>query len=158
MATLGEVAAFFGVAVQTAKQWRTGSDPLPGRPGAFDLSACARWLLEREKQHARRPQEGSRLEQLQEAKLALEIKRRDVLLKRLTGDLVDVDAVARLFERSIAEHNAQADQLKDRILLLLPEHLTAPERERILRGVTKAIDDLRHQLADAAAEWDHQAP
>lgn len=43
--TLAEVAQFFGLAVQTVKQWRTESPPMPGGDGGYDLSEVVRWRL-----------------------------------------------------------------------------------------------------------------
>jgi hypothetical protein len=151
--TLGDVAAFFDVALQTVKQWRVGADGMPGKPGAFDLAEITRWRIEREKKNNRNAPEGSRKEQLEEAKLAIDVQKRKLQYDRLAGTLVDVDAVARLLERAIHEHNAQADQLHDRIEVLLPESLTTDERERVIRGINKAVDDLRNHLADASEQW-----
>src|SRR5579872_7047791 len=37
-ATLGEVAGFLGVQLQTVKEWRTGPDPMPGSEGEWPLA------------------------------------------------------------------------------------------------------------------------
>ncbi len=154
--TLGDVAGFFGVALQTVKQWRTGPDPMPGAAGAFDLGEITRWRFEREKKNNRNAPEGSNKEKLEEAKLAIDVQKRQLQYKRLAGDLIDVDDVARLLERAIHEHNAQANQLRDRIEVLLPETLTTEERERLITGINKAVDDLRTHLADAAEQWNRE--
>lgn len=151
--TLNDVAEFFGVARQTVKNWRMESDPMPGSPGAFNLSAIAQWRIEREERNNRNPREGSRIEQLEEAKLAIAVQSNKLKYERLAGNLVEVEAVARLLERAIHEHNAQADQLRDRIEVLLPDSLTTEERDRVIRGIEKAVDDLRGHLADAAEQW-----
>lgn len=151
--TLAEVAAFFGVAPQTAKQWRSGPDGMPGDVGGYDLAQIVKWRIERERQAGRQSREGSNKEKLEEAKLAIDVQMRQTRLKRLTCQLVDVEAVGGLFERAIHEHNAQADQLKDRILLLLPDAMSDGERKRVIAGIDRAIDDLRQHLADASETW-----
>jgi hypothetical protein len=151
--TLTEVAKCFRVRPQTVREWRTLADPLPGRPGHFDLLECALWRIARLEQREGRHAEQSKKQQLEEVKLDLEIQKRQALLKQIQGNAVDVDQVTRLFERAISEHNAQASQLKDRLLNLLPEKMAQGERKRFVAAVDKAIGDLRTHLADAAEEW-----
>lgn len=43
--TLGEIAELFGVNVQTVKQWRTESPPMPGVSGAYPIGDVIRWRL-----------------------------------------------------------------------------------------------------------------
>lgn len=45
--TLGEVAGFFGLALQTVKEWRQASPPMPGEPGNYPLPEIVRWRLAR---------------------------------------------------------------------------------------------------------------
>lgn len=52
--TLRDVATFFGVQEQTIRTWRLRSDPMPGEPGAWNLSEIARWRITAE-QSKRRP-------------------------------------------------------------------------------------------------------
>ena len=49
VSTLSEVAEFFGVAEQTARAWRMRTDPLPGEPGRWDLSAITLWRIAAER-------------------------------------------------------------------------------------------------------------
>ena len=39
---LADVAEFMGVALQTVKQWRTESNPMPGTPGEFNVADVAK--------------------------------------------------------------------------------------------------------------------
>ena len=48
--TQAEIAAFFGVAVQTVKEWRRND--MPGRPGRWGLLDIAVWKLGRVQQRA----------------------------------------------------------------------------------------------------------
>lgn len=43
--TLGEIAELFGVNVQTVKQWRTESPPMPGVSGEYPIGDVIRWRL-----------------------------------------------------------------------------------------------------------------
>lgn len=151
--TLGEVARYFGRAEQTVKQWRTATPPMPGSQGRYPLRAIAQWLAQRFDAKQPSAQASEQKEKLEVAKLAIAVKRQQLLYEQLAGQLVAVDQVARLFERTINEHNAQIDQLKDRVLSLVPEDLSPTDRRRLLKGITKAVEDLKHQMADAAAGW-----
>jgi len=42
-ATLGEVAEFFGMALQTVKQWRMETPPMPGAEGKYPLQQITQW-------------------------------------------------------------------------------------------------------------------
>ena len=44
-ATLGEVAEFFGMALQTVKQWRMETPPMPGADGKYPLQQITQWRL-----------------------------------------------------------------------------------------------------------------
>jgi len=44
-ATLGEVAEFFGMALQTVKQWRMETPPMPGAEGKYPLQQITQWRL-----------------------------------------------------------------------------------------------------------------
>lgn len=72
------------------------------------------------------------------------------------GELIEVDLVARFLARHIAEHNSQADQLRDRVLQLLPPKMKAADRQRVLAGVAKAVDDLRFAMAELAEQWERE--
>lgn len=43
--TLGEVAEFFGMALQTVKQWRMETPPMPGADGKYPLQQITQWRL-----------------------------------------------------------------------------------------------------------------
>jgi hypothetical protein len=157
--TLTDVAKAFDLDYRSVKLWPK-RDGWPGKiGGAFDLVAIAVW---RERTFDRR---GGRQERndgddetggigaAQTRKEWAAAKLKELELERETGKVIEVDAVTRLLARSIATHNAQANQLKDRVLQLLPAKFPAKDRKRIVAGVTKAVDDLRRQMAEAAEEF-----
>ena len=43
--TLGDVAEFFGMALQTVKQWRMETPPMPGADGKYPLQQITQWRL-----------------------------------------------------------------------------------------------------------------
>lgn len=45
--TLGEVAEFFSMAVQTVKQWRMETPPMPGNDGVYPLREIVKWRLDK---------------------------------------------------------------------------------------------------------------
>ena len=124
---------------------------MPGQPGAFDLSEIVRWRVRRAE--SRNPESTTQKQQLEEAKLAIEIQTKQLKYRRVAGELIEVDEVERLLARHISEHNAQAEQLKDRVLAALPSDLGPGETERVVNSVKKAVDDLRNQIADALEDW-----
>jgi hypothetical protein len=98
--TLGEVAAFLGVQLQTVKEWRTGPDPMPGAEGAYPLPEIVRWRFAK-LQFLARPAGGKAAKE----EIHLEIDNARLLLKlrNESGELVSRDAaktaVRQLFHR-----------------------------------------------------------
>ena len=45
--TLGEVAEFFSMALQTVKQWRMETPPMPGSDGVYPLKEIVKWRLDK---------------------------------------------------------------------------------------------------------------
>lgn len=84
---LGIVAEFFNVELQTVKQWRTGANPMPGKPGAWPLDQIAQWRVER----ARRNSTGSNTE-LERRQLEVAIARAELKLRNESGELVSREA------------------------------------------------------------------
>jgi hypothetical protein len=155
--TLREVAEFVGMAPQTVKQWRGGSAGMPGKPGHYDLGECVRWLLARcEKRQGGESQASTRLMQVEIERAEIDVAKRRLQFAQLDASALDTEEVARLFERTIAEHNSQAAQAGDRIIALLPDELDAVTRKNVLEGVNRIMDDLRSYLADAAESWSRE--
>lgn len=135
--TLGEVAEFFGAALQTVKQWRTESPPMPGVPGNYPLPEITRWRRDKDLQSdlaaAKRKQDFDvgqiALEQKQielDEKKALILDRHDVELWAAQA-LVEIrESVMQLPEMLAA--SAQPD-MRD---------FTREETDRHCRGVLLA--------------------
>lgn len=145
--TLGQVAEFFGVEVQTVKEWRKHPD-MPGKAGAWPLDEIARWKLYRASRangagDGDGEPKGTELVAQRRAVLL------DIEIAQKKGELIEVDIVERLVARHVAVHNTLADELKDKVLALLPRSIKGEPRRRILNGVEKAVADLRFEMATA---------
>lgn len=130
-------------------------DGAPGKTDdGYDIEAIATWRAEN-----RKPKRGEQSPTEKELgkwavrKEAAVAQQKELELAQQRGELVDVDYVARLFERTIAEHNTVLAQFKDRVLQLLPPKTKPADRKRILAGIDKATDDLRSLMATAVEEW-----
>lgn len=147
--TLADVAAFFGVAVQTVKQWRMErADPMPGVEGRYPLDEITRWKLARVDRftptvEGEKEKPADVVAKHRAELLAIEVEQR-------RGELIEVDVVERLISRHVAVHNTLADELKDKVLNLLPRSVTGDARKRVMQGVDKAVTDLRFEMATAA--------
>lgn len=154
VSTLSEVAAFFGVALQTVKGWRIdASGAMPGTPGAFNVRDVARWRFA--KLNDRSPA-GDQLQKLDVAKRAQEIKIGNVKLKKLLAEVVDVDIVEHLISRIIVEHNAIAGELSERIRQMIPApgaKIAKGDAEEIAENVEHLVDELRNSMAAGMDEW-----
>lgn len=113
VATLGDVAEFFGLQTQTVKQWRTESPPMPGQEGAWPLPDIVKWRHQKAVQSDVRTAKQQADLELQQ--VAVEQKRLD--LARQKGELVALADV----ERTVAEFVVIAREMA----LQLPESIAA---------------------------------
>ena len=150
---MGDVAAALAVSRRTIQDWFAAG--CPGRSDeGYDLEAIRAW-----REANRRPLPEATDSDAQDRAYWEERKVRAVALQeeldlgKQRGELVEVDFVARLLSRHIAEHNTQLAQLKDRVLALLPPKMKVADRRRILKGIDKSTDDLRSLMAQAAEQW-----
>jgi len=84
---------------------------------------------------------------VREQALQEELKR-----KQLSGDLVEVDLVARQSERRITHAKALLAQVPDRVLGLLPKEVKPATRKQLRGRLAEMIDDVLFALAEAAEE------
>lgn len=124
------------------------TDPMPGVEGRYPLDEITRWKLARVDRYTPtadgEKEKPSELVAHERAKiLALEYAQK-------CGELIEVDLVERLISRHVAVHNTLADELKDKVLNLLPRSVTGEARKRVMQGVDKAVTDLRFEMATAA--------
>lgn len=142
--TLREVADWFGVKVQTARQWRTEAPPMPGEPGHYDLREITRWRVRKAEtwsQNEARAPRNKVADQIAEIELATA----KLDLAKKEGVLVRRDAV-------LAEARAMAARLAGR-LDQLPEEMAAVEpdaerRARLLVALRQSVGNMRRDVTN----------
>jgi phage terminase Nu1 subunit (DNA packaging protein) len=142
--TLREVADWFGVKVQTARQWRTEAPPMPGEPGHYDLREITRWRVRKAEtwsQNEARAPRNKVADQIAEIELATA----KLDLAKKEGVLVRRDAV-------LAEARAMAARLAGR-LDQLPEEMAAVEpdperRARLLIALRHSVGNMRRDVTN----------
>ena len=111
--TIAEVAEFFGLALQTCKEWRSAAPPMPGEPGNYPLPEIVRWRLN--KLSHNETSDELRAEQVQKLRVQTESARIDLeKLKASVLDRADVELWASVALTEIREG-----------IMQLPEMLTA---------------------------------
>jgi hypothetical protein len=123
--TLGQVAEFFGLALQTVKEWRLASPPMPGEPGNYPLPEIVRWRLSRLKNNEltdelRRADLEKTQCQVEAARIALDEKKANIL------DRADVELWAAV---ALTEVREGVMQLPEMLAASAPEQLKAFVRE-----------------------------
>ena len=115
--TLGEVAAFFALQLQTVKEWRTGPDPMPGQEGAWPLDTIVAWRFAKLQFSLRRAEGKGTLETDQ---LEIANARSLIKLRNEAGALISREAakaaVAQMFHRL----RGQIEQLADILATSVP--------------------------------------
>lgn len=112
--TLGEVAAIFGVGLDAVKQWRTGPDPMPGRPKAWPVYEIVQWRFAR----VMGPKEtADQRDALELRKLSAEVEAKEMALRQKAAALVDRAA-------AIATITEMFNRVRQR-LLAAPEELAS---------------------------------
>lgn len=149
---MAAVAKHFDVSRRTVQEWLSAGAPGETEQG-YSLAEIATWRKENRKPKREETQDDRDLTKWAVRKEAASAQQKELELAKQRGEVVDVDYVARLFERTIAEHNTLLAQFKDRILQLLPAKTKPEDRKRILAGIDKAADDLRLLMATAADDW-----
>ena len=140
--TLGDIAEVFGLSVQTVKQWRTESPPMPGEPGNYPLKPIIHW----------------RLAKLSGSDLATAKKQQDLELGRvqLESKQLELDqGRGQLLDRAEVELWAATALIEARVMIMsLPERLSTsapPEmrgfiREETDRHCRDVLTSLRRRL------------
>lgn len=147
--TLAEVAEWFGLELQTVKQWRSAG--CPGLEGAYDLQAIARWRVGKSSAQAT-PRDLSVKQRLEEEALTLGNARLQVKLRREAGELVSRSAAKAAITQMFARLKGQLEGLPDQLAPLVSQELRADFR---LDCVTR-VKVLLQQLANWRFERDVQ--
>lgn len=146
---LGDVALWFGVELQTVKQWRTEADPMPGepgergQPGRYDLREITRWRVRKAERGAVN-QQGAVNADLKRRKEELEIEELELDLHKKRGDLVRRDAVQAEAGVMAARIGEWLEQLADEMAAVEPD----PEaRNRLVEALRGKVRQVRKEVA-----------
>ena len=119
VATLGDVAEFFGAALQTVKQWRMEAPPMPGVPGNYPLPEITKWRRDKDMQSdlaAAKRQQDFELGRIQVETKQIELDRE----KALILDRQDVELWAAT---AMVELRESIMQLPEKLAASAPESL-----------------------------------
>lgn len=136
--TLGEVAELFGAALQTVKQWRMESPPMPGSEGSYPIGEIIKWRRAKDLQTdlaAAKRQQDFELGQIQ-----VESKR--IELDREKGLILDKQDVELWASTAMIELREGVMQLPEILAASAPQELknfTREEAERHCRDLLIAL-------------------
>ena len=137
--TLADVARFFGRHRDTVRGWRRAG--MPGEPKAFDLSEIVRWKEANIAQSGRVEGDESRAE-AERKKAWSDAGLAQLKLKEKTGELIEVNTVARLYARHATHARALWEQAPDRLLGILPAMATGEDKRRFRAEAVKITEDI----------------
>ena len=136
--TLSEVAAFFGLSIQTVKQWRMESPAMPGSEGNWPLNEIVRW------RHAKLARsdvaEAQKKVNLERSEVALQAERMEFEKDR--GQLVEIGEVERWAATAMVEFREVLLSIPDRIAGAAPPDL----RNKARKETERVCDDLLKML------------
>ncbi len=136
--TLGEVAEWFGLELQTVKQWRVGPTGCPGQEGAYDVQAIARWRLAR----GNRGADTTAKQSLEEEAIRLANARASLKLQREAGELVTRAAAKASIRGMFSRLKAQIEQLPDALAPLVPSEVRTDFRRDCVERVRIFLSQL----------------
>lgn len=139
VATLGEVAEFFGVGLSAVNDWRADSEPMPGSQGAWDLAAIAKWKLGRGRKT------GGLSDELKAAEIRLktaQAKAKEIENDISSGELLDRGDVERTF--------AEALILLREVVMSIPEVIAVSAPPEV-RDIARQEADLKCRAGLTAA-------
>lgn len=147
---LADVAAFFRRSLATVKgEWRPNG--MPGNRGRYDLSEILAWRDRRDEQLRGKSPDAAAKARAETQRAIAEANIAERKDRLMAGQLIEREAVRRLFVQHVAEAKALLDQLPDRITAALPDKTGSKIRRRAKADAQKIVDDACHALADLLA-------
>lgn len=147
-ASLSEVAGFFGLSIQTVKQWRMETPPMPGSEGKWSLPEIVKW------RHAKLGKSGLSDEKkrvdIELAEVAVEQKRLDLAKDR--GEVVEISEVELWAASAIVEVREMIMALPDMLAAAAPKQLRDFVRDETDRHCRDVLSMLRRRLEVNAIE------
>lgn len=122
---------------------------MPGEPGAWPLDEITRWKLAQAGTNAASSEySAARLENVK-----IKNDRDRLKLLKEQGEVVDFEAVVRIFSRTIAQLQSFGKEIPDRVLDSLPQNLNAKTKARVLKSVRKSFESMFDGMSQAANTW-----
>ena len=143
--TLAEVAEFFGLAVQTVKQWRTESPPMPGTEGRYPLQQIVAWRLA--KLQSNSTSDAKKLAEVEAIRLVNERRTMENAHKR--GLLIEREEIERDMSLLWSRLSARLQGIGERIAALVPAEMKATTKQRVeqeVRVIQKEFTDGLEEL------------
>lgn len=144
--TLGEVAEFFGMQLQTVKEWRTGPQPMPGEEGKWPLNEIVQWREAKMRPGLRSEQDEKR--QAAEVRLKeIQARRAELKYRKEQGELVERSAVASVLARICTEIRTRLEAIPPEVGTTAPPDL----RREIVRDVANKVAMALRKLSGLSA-------
>ena len=140
--TLGDIAEVFGLSVQTVKQWRTESPPMPGEPGNYPLRPIILWRLA--KLSGSDLATAKKQQDLELGRVQLESKQLE--LDQGRGQLLDRGDVERWAATALIEARVMIMSLPERLATSAPPEMRSFIREESDRHCRDVLTSLRRRL------------
>lgn len=148
VSTFREVATFFGVEVRSVKErWAHWQPPMPGEEGRYDLSAIARWRIERLEEQAGLRQSSTDRE-LDRRNKELTNAHKELRLQQESGLLVERAAVAAVMAEIMNDVRVQLERLPATVAAVIDPAIRANVQrdighqiELILRRMSQRADN-----------------
>lgn len=85
--------------------------------------------------------------------LRIDNDRKRLKLLKEQGDVVEFEAVVRIFSRTIAQLQSFGKEIPDRVLDSLPQNLNAKTKARVLNSVRKSFESMFDGMSQTANTW-----
>ena len=142
--TLAEVAEFFGLALQTVKQWRMESPAMPGAEGKYPLRDIVQWRLA--KLAGSTVLDAKRQADLESIKLVNEKRAMENAQKR--GLLIEREEVERDMALLWSRLAARLVGIADRVTTLVPADLKVITKDRVEQEIRIIQKEFTDSLGD----------
>ena len=146
--TLGEVAEFFCMALQTVREWRCASPPMPGDPGRYPLKDILQWRMAR--LSSNELSDESKKAALEKTRVQVEQMRLD--LETQKANLLDRASVELWASTALSELRESIMQLPDMLATSAPQELKEFVRAETDRHCRDALISARRRLEMAEIE------
>lgn len=152
MRSLSLVAEFFGRAIDTVKgEWRANG--MPGKAGQWDLAEILAWRDQRRQHTATARATDQAVVEAERRRAIAAANREERRDKHEAEDLVEVDAVRRLFQQHVNAARSILEQVPDRVIACLPQATRATTRRRVKREARQVVADACNTLADLLTHY-----